>query len=141
MAETGSDEEHATSEPIAALEIFIGDGKGSFCVDACCSQGRGAYLRPDGSFYTDLLEESPFSSIIHSFWYVIVTITTVGYGDFYPTTAWGKLVGFVTILNGIVVLAMPVGVVGANFSTEYYRVIDDRKRRQTLQQQHQTMSA
>mmetsp|Transcript_51432 Transcript_51432/g.95156 ORF Transcript_51432/g.95156 Transcript_51432/m.95156 type:complete len:789 (-) Transcript_51432:14-2380(-) len=104
-------------------------------------EGRGAYLRPDGSFYTDRLEESPFSSIIHSFWYVIVTITTVGYGDFFPTTAWGKLVGFVTILNGIVVLAMPVGVVGANFSTEYYRVIDDRKRRQTLQQQDQTMSA
>ena len=36
---------------------------------------------------------------------------------------------------------MPVGVVGANFSAEYYRVIDDRKRRVTLQQQIKTMNA
>lgn len=100
---------------------------------------RGAYLRPAlGSLDEDNLEESPFYSIIHSFWYVIVTITTVGYGDLYPTTLLGKLIGAVTILNGIIVLAMPIGVVGANFSAEYYRVQEEKKRRVKLKQQMRT---
>merc|ERR1719375_1527413 len=76
---------------------------------------RGAYLRKDGTL-GEQLEESPFHSIIHSFWYIIVTITTVGYGDLAPKTPLGKVVGSLTILNGIIVLAMPIGVVGTNFS-------------------------
>jgi hypothetical protein len=99
--------------------------------------GRGAWLRHDGSKdpEPDCLEESPFQSIIHSFWYVIVTITTVGYGDVSPTTPEGKIVATVAILNGIIVLAMPIGVVGANFSEQYYHVIDEQKKRQRKKQQ------
>lgn len=108
-------------------------------LDALNITDRGAYLRPAlGSLDEDNLEESPFYSIIHSFWYVIVTITTVGYGDLYPTTVLGKLIGALTILNGIIVLAMPIGVVGANFSAEYYRVQDEKKRRVKLKQQMRT---
>lgn len=95
-------------------------------------------MRPAGTLDDTILEESPFYSIIHSFWYVIVTITTVGYGDLAPTTLAGKIVGSLTILNGIIVLAMPIGVVGANFSSEYYRVQDERKRRIKLKQQMKT---
>ncbi|CAK0861688.1 unnamed protein product [Prorocentrum cordatum] len=50
----------------------------------------------------------------------------------------GKLIGALTILNGIIVLAMPIGVVGANFSAEYYRVQDEKKRRVKLKQQMRT---
>jgi hypothetical protein len=99
---------------------------------------KGAYLRErtwTGDDHDPPYEESPFASIIHSYWYVIVTITTVGYGDVYPSTTAGKIVAAVAILNGIIVLAMPIGVVGANFSTEYYRVVEDKKRRQILKQQ------
>jgi len=100
---------------------------------------RGAYLRPDGSRNRSEKEESPFPSILHSFWFVIVTITTVGYGDVYPTTPAGKLVGAATILNGIIVLAMPIGVVGANFSNEYYRVLDEKKRRARMKHRLDSM--
>jgi hypothetical protein len=98
--------------------------------------GRGAYLRNvaflDGA---EELAESPFPSIIHTFWFVIVTVTTVGYGDAFPTTGAGKLTGSITMLCGVVVLAMPVGVIGANFSNEYDRVQADKRRREKLQEQ------
>jgi hypothetical protein len=94
---------------------------------------RGAYLRnthfiPGVKSY----EESPYPSIIHTFWFVIVTVTTVGYGDSFPVSRIGKLFGAVTILCGVVVLAMPVGVIGANFSNEYDRSQMEAKRREKL---------
>jgi hypothetical protein len=101
---------------------------------------RGAYLRPKDS--VDLiLEESPFLSIIHSFWYVVVTITTVGYGDEGPTTGPGKIIGVITMLNGIIVLAMPTGVMGANFRQEHDRVHEEALRRQKLHKQHEILVA
>ena len=39
-------------------------------------------------------------------WWAVVTITTVGYGDFFPVTALGRLTGFVVMLAG-------VGIIGA----------------------------
>jgi len=102
--------------------------------------GRGAYLRHSGSKDAEDLQESPYYSIVHSFWFVIVTITTVGYGDLYPCTPVGKVIGGLTILNGVIVLAMPIGVVGANFSNEYYKVLDEKKRRQRLKQQLDTLA-
>lgn len=102
---------------------------------------RGAFLRHTGSLDAEDYEESPFVSIVHSFWYVIVTITTVGYGDHYPTSGLGKVVGAIAILGGIIVLAMPIGVLGANFSKEYYNVLDEKRRRQRLKQQLETIAA
>jgi hypothetical protein len=89
--------------------------------NATCAQlyGGGVYLRPvlvgNGG-----LEPTPFVSIVHGFWWVIVTCTTVGYGDLYPTTTAGKFVGFVAIPMGIVVIALPILIVANNFTAEYY---------------------
>jgi hypothetical protein len=86
-------------------------------------EGRGAYLLDVSLIEAyESLDETPFASIIHSFWFVIVTITTAGYGDLYPQSPMGKLVGAIMILSGIIVLAMPVGVIGSNFSSEYDRM-------------------
>lgn len=97
--------------------------------------GRGAFLRHDGSLDPDSLAETDFPSIPSAFWYVIVTISTVGYGDASPTTAVGKVVGSFTIFLGVIVLAMPIGVVGANFSSEYHRVLDEKRLQQRLREQ------
>ncbi|CAE8609041.1 unnamed protein product [Polarella glacialis] len=108
--------------------------------------GRGAYLRDSGIPWSapgDVVivrEETPFQSIVHAFWFVIVTITTVGYGDTAPTTVAGKLIGAVMILCGVIVLAMPIGVVGANFSREYYTIQDERRKRKLMKQQNDLLA-
>eukprot|EP00747_Dinoflagellata_sp_TGD_P093439 gnl/TRDRNA2_/TRDRNA2_165764_c0_seq1.p1 gnl/TRDRNA2_/TRDRNA2_165764_c0~~gnl/TRDRNA2_/TRDRNA2_165764_c0_seq1.p1 ORF type:complete len:300 (+),score=65.72 gnl/TRDRNA2_/TRDRNA2_165764_c0_seq1:127-900(+) len=52
----------------------------------------------------------------------------------------GKIIGACTILNGIIVLAMPVGVIGANFSYEYYLVQQDKQRRLKEKQELDTQT-
>lgn len=59
-----------------------------------------------------------FPDIPHAMWWAIVTITTVGYGDVYPVTTLGKVVGAATALLGILMIALPTGVFGAAFVEE-----------------------
>lgn len=80
----------------------------------------GAYYRQD--LFAKGLEMSPFTSIPSCFWWVIVTQTTVGYGDSYPTTEGGKLIGSVCMISGVLVLALPITIIGANFANEYAKV-------------------
>ena len=82
-----------------------------------------AYVRP--TLLGDGVEETPFTSIPACFWWVMVTATTVGYGDMSPTTAWGQIVGCMTFYFGIMVLALPITIIGANYAEEYAREIDD----------------
>src|SRR3989344_1257398 len=60
---------------------------------------------------------SPFVSIPDGMWWAIVTMTTVGYGDFVPVTALGKIVASLTMVSGLVLLAMLVAVVGRTMQT------------------------
>ncbi|KAL3932908.1 MAG: hypothetical protein SGPRY_000515 [Prymnesium sp.] len=51
-----------------------------------------------------------------SIWFVLVTFTTVGYGDISPNTAQGKLVAAGAILLGILFTAMPITIMGQSFA-------------------------
>jgi voltage-gated potassium channel len=57
-----------------------------------------------------------FGSIPESMWWAIITLTTVGYGDAFPITPLGKVVAGLTALCGIVMLALPVGIIATSFS-------------------------
>ncbi len=65
-----------------------------------------------------------FSSIPSAMWWGIVTLTTVGYGDTYPVTGVGKVLGAVIALLGIGMFALPAGILGSGFAEE----IDRRKK-------------
>mmetsp|Transcript_26911 Transcript_26911/g.52748 ORF Transcript_26911/g.52748 Transcript_26911/m.52748 type:complete len:740 (+) Transcript_26911:119-2338(+) len=75
--------------------------------------------------WEDVYEASPFRSIPDTFWWAMVTATTVGYGELSntATTPYGKIVAVITMLFSLVILALPVGVIGGTFST----VWDDYK--------------
>lgn len=73
------------------------------------------YLRPCSPAGGTDLCQSPFSSIPATFWWTIETVTTVGYGDFAPTTGLGRLVGAITIIGGVIAFALPVGIIASNF--------------------------
>lgn len=63
--------------------------------------------------------QSPFESIPAAMPFVLQTMTTVGYGDLYPVTPFGKLLGAVVMLFGMLVIALPITVIGSNFSMVY----------------------
>ncbi len=57
-----------------------------------------------------------FSSIPASLWWAVITLTTVGYGDIYPVTFWGKLLAGVVSILGIGLFALPAGILASGFS-------------------------
>ena len=58
----------------------------------------------------------PIDSLPEALWYSLVTLTTVGYGDLYPRTPVGRLVGLVFLLMSTGLLALLIGVVIASLT-------------------------
>ena len=59
-----------------------------------------------------------FASIPHTMWWAIVTMATVGYGDVVPHTPLGRMFGGVVMILGIVMFAVPAGILATGFATE-----------------------
>jgi hypothetical protein len=57
-----------------------------------------------------------FASIPIAMWWCIVTVMMVGYGDMFPVTVVGKLCASICIVVGILIMALPISVIGSNFS-------------------------
>ncbi|XP_023343630.1 potassium voltage-gated channel subfamily B member 1 isoform X2 [Eurytemora carolleeae] len=58
-------------------------------------------------------------SFLDSFWWGLMTLTTVGYGSKAPKTAVGQSIGGLCALMGIFILALPVPIVVNSFATNY----------------------
>lgn len=63
-------------------------------------------------------EESGFTSIPQGVYWAIVTISTVGFGDITPISAWGKLLASATMILAYAILAVPTGIVGVELARE-----------------------
>jgi len=62
-----------------------------------------------------------FGSIPDAMWWSITTLTTVGYGDVVPITLQGRLVAAVTMVTGLGLLALPVGIIATGFIDTIHR--------------------
>jgi voltage-gated potassium channel len=62
-----------------------------------------------------------FGSIPAAMWWSIVTLTTLGYGDVYPVTIAGKVLGAITALLGVCTVALLTGIVANSFANQMAR--------------------
>ncbi|XP_022606719.1 potassium voltage-gated channel subfamily G member 2-like [Seriola dumerili] len=69
-----------------------------------------------------------FSSIPASYWWSIISVTTVGYGDMVPRSIPGQLVALISILSGILILSYPSTSIYHTFYHTYTRLKEEHKR-------------
>jgi voltage-gated potassium channel len=67
------------------------------------------------------VQPDKFGTIPEAMWWAIVTLGTIGYGDVVPVTALGKLVASITIFAGLIMIALPVGIVATAFAEQVHR--------------------
>lgn len=64
------------------------------------------------------VEPDIFETFFDAIYWSVVTLTTVGYGDIYPTSEIGRVVGMVSSFAGIAIVALPTGIITAGYMTE-----------------------
>jgi len=67
------------------------------------------------------VQPDKLGTIPEALWWAIVTIGTIGYGDVVPVTALGKLIATGTIFVGLVMMALPVGIIATAFAEQIHR--------------------
>ena len=72
--------------------------------------GSGMY------FFENEAQPETFKTVFHSFWWAVVTLTTVGYGDVFPITVGGRILTFFILMLGIGIVTVPAGIFSSALS-------------------------
>ncbi len=56
-----------------------------------------------------------FKNAFSGLWWAVATLTTVGYGDIYPVTVIGRVIGAISAILGIGMVAIPTGIISSGF--------------------------
>ena len=69
------------------------------------------YLSAAGIYvFENKAQPEVFKSIFHSLWWAVATLTTVGYGDIYPITFFGRVFTFIILMIGVGIISIPSGI-------------------------------
>ncbi|XP_048024953.1 potassium voltage-gated channel subfamily G member 4a [Megalobrama amblycephala] len=77
---------------------------------------------------SELTGVQDFSSIPASYWWAIISMTTVGYGDMVPRSIPGQVVALSSILSGILIMAFPATSIFHMFSRSYQELKQEHDR-------------
>ena len=81
-------------------------------------------------YYSEESVNPSFTSILDAFWYTIVTLTTVGYGDIVPVSLIGKFFGSICSVFGVtIVMAWPATIFVSYFQDMYNYEIGQKKKK------------
>lgn len=83
------------------------------------SESEGAWVYKPGVIYDEDNVATSFQNIMDGIYWAIVTITTVGYGDYVPISWAGRFVGSIALISAVAVIALPITLVGGVFSRHY----------------------
>ena len=67
------------------------------------------------------VQPDKLGTIPDALWWSIVTIGTIGYGDVVPVTALGKFIATATIFAGLIMMALPIGIIATAFAEQIHR--------------------
>lgn len=67
------------------------------------------------------VQPDKLGTIPDALWWSIVTVGTIGYGDVVPVTAIGKVIATATIFVGLILMALPIGIIATAFSEQIHR--------------------
>lgn len=74
------------------------------------------------------VQPDKFSNILECFWWAVSTLTTVGYGDIYPITGFGKFISGLIAILGIGLVALPTGIISSGFIEKLSNNKNDKKK-------------
>lgn len=78
------------------------------------------YYAEYGSTFDQIANpEKLIQNVLESMWWAIVTMSTTGYGDRVPQTTIGKVIGFLTAISGMLLLALPIVILGNHFQQAF----------------------
>ncbi|KAK0457996.1 uncharacterized protein EV420DRAFT_1748335 [Desarmillaria tabescens] len=102
--------------------------------DTCCTDTIKGYFIERGTWDTTLEtfvnsdgDPTQFASIPAAAWFVIVTISTVGYGEITPRSFLGRLVTLPLLVFGLLLIALPSFVLGREFSIVWEKMTENQR--------------
>lgn len=83
-------------------------------------------------FENDAGKKTTFKTMLDAYWWAIITMTTIGYGDVVPITWTGKAIGTCCAIFGVLVIGLPIPIIGSSFNNFYAR---EKRREKVLQRE------